>query len=254
MIDIIPAIDLIGGECVRLTQGDYDRKTTYFKDPLRVAKMYEEIGVKRLHLVDLDGAKASKPMNLAVLERIAGKTKLTIQYGGGIKSEEALNEVFLAGADRAICGSVAILNPELLAGWIKKYGTEHIILGADVKEGRVATHGWLESSDVSAADLIRKFVSYGLSQVICTDISKDGMLEGPSFGLYEELQKEFPGVEVTVSGGISSIDDIKRLDRMKLRSVIVGKAIYENKITLEQIQQCLQKESSPVSTSRTGRR
>lgn len=239
MITIIPAIDMIGGECVRLTQGDYDKKTTYYKDPLEVAKRYEDVGIERLHLVDLDGAKESYPVNLKVLERIAAKTSLDVQYGGGIKSDQALTDVFNAGAKRAICGSIAVKEPESFQRWLSLFGSEKMILGADVKDGKVAINGWLDSSEDEVEGLIDRFVPYGISQVICTDISKDGMLTGPNFDMYLDLQERFPGVDVTVSGGISEMKDIYRLYEMGLRSVIVGKAIYEGKITLEDIKKCL---------------
>lgn len=242
MITIIPAIDIINGECVRLTQGDYAKKSTYYKDPLEIAKKYEDIGIKRLHLVDLDGAKASKPMNLKVLERIATATKLDIQYGGGIKNSEALNSIFNSGAKRAICGSIAVTQPENFREWLVKFGGERIILGADIKDGKIATHGWVENSELSVYELIDKFTNDGLSQVICTDISKDGMLQGPTFELYEELQNRYNVINITISGGISALDDIDKLNRMNLRSVIVGKAIYEGRITLKQLEEWLQKE------------
>lgn len=237
MITIIPAIDLIDGSCVRLTQGDYDRKTTYYKDPLDVARRYEDCGIKRLHLVDLDGAKASHPVNLKVLERLATSTALQIQYGGGIKSSDALKEVFTAGAKRAICGSIAVKQPESFREWLDEFGPERMVLGADTRDGRIAINGWLEAAQMGVEELIESFRNAGLSQVICTDIAKDGMLSGPSVPLYVKLQKLFPGIEITVSGGISSWDDIENLDRNGLKSVIVGKAIYEGRITFEQLAQ-----------------
>jgi phosphoribosylformimino-5-aminoimidazole carboxamide ribotide isomerase len=240
MIEIIPAIDIIGGKCVRLTQGDYDRLTTYGDDPAEIARGYEAIGVRRLHVVDLDGAKASAPCNLEVLERICRTTSLDVEWGGGIKSEESLSAVLSAGANRAICGSVAVSNSELMDAWIERYGAEHIILGVDIRDGKVATHGWLKESEMGASEIIERFRPRGLSQVICTDISKDGMLGGPTFELYERLQAEFPEVEITVSGGIGSMDDIRRLNDMGLRSVIVGKAIYEGRITMEELKEWLQ--------------
>lgn len=238
-IEIIPAIDIIDGQCVRLTQGDYNQKTTYSSDPLEIAKSYEAIGIRRLHVVDLDGAKASAPKNLATLEKIAFRTRLDIQYGGGIKNGDALRQVLNAGANRAICGSIAVTAPEQFEQWLGEFGPGHIILGADTKDGKVAINGWLESSTVDVQTIIRRFAAHGLSQVICTDISRDGMLTGPNFDLYRTLQEEFPAIEVTVSGGISSMEDLVRLDQMNLRSVIVGKAIYEGKITLEQLKTCL---------------
>lgn len=241
MIEIIPAIDVIDGQCVRLSQGDYDRRSTYYKDPLEVALRYEECGVRRLHLVDLDGAKQSMPANLAVLERIASHTGLEIQYGGGIKSREALEEVFSSGAGRAICGSIAVRSPELFAGWLGEFGPGRVILGADTKDGKIAINGWLEAATMGVEELIGQFLPAGLAQVICTDISRDGMLTGPSTPLYVRLQAEFPEVDITVSGGISSMDDIIALDKAGLRSVIVGKAIYEGNITFKMLKECLQK-------------
>ena len=239
MIEIIPATDLIGGACVRLTQGDYASRKTYYRDPLEAALRFEGAGIRRLHMVDLDGAKASQPRNLAVLERVATKTMLEVQYGGGIKSRDALRSVFDAGARRAICGSVAVREPELFAGWLAEFGPERLILGADVRDGAVAIQGWLESSALSAPDLIERFIPQGLTQVICTDISCDGMLCGPSAAFYADLQERFPAVEITVSGGIASMNDIEELDRQGLRSVIVGKAFYEGRITLKDLERCL---------------
>ncbi len=238
-IEIIPAIDLIGGQCVRLTQGDYGRRTVYSSDPLEVARSYEAIGVRRLHVVDLDGAKAASPRNLDTLRKIAAGTNLDVQYGGGIKSGEALRAVLEAGANRAICGSVAITDPDRFEEWLAAYGAEHMILGADIRAGKVAINGWQEASETDVRTVVGRFASHGLRQTICTDISRDGMLGGPNFELYAMLQEAFPEVEVTVSGGISTLDDIVRLDAMGLRSVIVGKAIYEGRITLKELERCL---------------
>lgn len=237
-IEIIPATDIIGGACVRLTQGDYGRRTTYYSDPFEAALRFEETGIRRLHMVDLDGAKAAEPQNLAVLERIAAKTSLEVQYGGGIKSRAALRSVFDAGARRAVCGSVAVREPELFARWIAEFGPERLILGADVRDGVVAIQGWTERSERTAPELIETFLPAGLRQVVCTDISRDGMLCGPAVALYADLQRRFPQVEITVSGGVSSPDDIARLEREGLRSVIVGKALYEGRITLEKPGPC----------------
>lgn len=235
MITIIPAIDIIDGECVRLTQGDYNQKSSYYKDPLDVALRYEECGLKRLHLVDLDGAKSKHPVNLRVLERIASRTSFDIQLGGGIKSSEALHDVFNAGASRAICGSVAVTNPELFEGWLTEFGAQKIILGADTKDGKVAIAGWLESSQVGVEQIIERFASSGLKQVICTDIAQDGMLQGPSTPLYVALQEQFADIDITVSGGVSGVDDILSLNEKQLRSVIVGKAIYEGRISFDEL-------------------
>ena len=238
MIEIIPATDIIDGACVRLTQGDYASRKTYYRDPLEAALRFEEAGIRRLHMVDLDGAKAAEPQNLAVLERIAAKTSLEVQYGGGIKSRAALRSVFDAGARRAVCGSVAVREPELFARWIAEFGPERLILGADVRDGVVAIQGWTERSERTAPELIETFLPAGLRQVVCTDISRDGMLCGPAVALYADLQRRFPQVEITVSGGVSSPDDIARLEREGLRSVIVGKALYEGRITLEKPGPC----------------
>ena len=229
-IEIIPATDIIGGAC--------GRRTTYYSDPLEAALRFEETGIRRLHMVDLDGAKAAQPRNLAVLERIASKTALEVQYGGGIKSTEALRSVFDAGARRAICGSVAVRRPELFAGWLAEFGPGKLILGADIRDGKAAVQGWTEASELSAQELIAQFAPQGLAQVICTDIARDGMLCGASAEFYAALQGEFPGVEITVSGG--SMADIEALDGAGLRSVIVGKALYEGRITLEELKRCLQ--------------
>ncbi len=238
-IEIIPAIDLIEGRCVRLTRGDYSQRTIYSDRPADVARRYADIGIRRLHLVDLDGAKASKPVNLGVLEEIVSATGFDVQYGGGIKSAGALRSVFDSGAHRAICGSVAVTSPSLLSEWLGEWGSDRIILGADVKDGSVATHGWMQSSGIGINDIIDRFIPFGLRQVICTDISKDGMLSGPSFELYESLQQRYPQMEITVSGGIASMDDIRRLDQSGLCNVIVGKAIYEGRIGLTDLEEWL---------------
>lgn len=241
-IEIIPAMDLIQGSCVRLTQGDYGRLTTYDRDPLDAALRFEAAGARRLHMVDLDGAKAQQPANLAVLERIAARTSLEIQYGGGIKSSAALRDVFAAGAQRAVCGSIAVREPERFAAWLEEFGGERLILGADLRDGRIAIQGWLETTMLSAAELIARFRPQGLRQVICTDIARDGMLCGPATQFYAALQREFPDVEITVSGGIGALDDLAALDRAGLHSVIVGKAIYEGRITLNDLERCLRNE------------
>ena len=239
MIEIIPATDIIDGACVRLTQGDYASRKTYYRDPLEAALRFEEAGIRRLHMVDLDGAKASEPRNLAVLERIAARTSLEVQYGGGIKSRQALFDVFAAGARRAICGSLAVRQPDLFAAWLTEFGPERLILGADIRDGAVAVQGWTERSEMTAQELIARFAPQGLAQVICTDIARDGMLCGTSAEFYAGLQGQFPGVEITVSGGIASMTDIEALDGAGLRSVIVGKALYEGRITLEELKRCL---------------
>ena len=237
-INIIPAIDLIDGKCVRLTKGDYSQKKQYDASPLDMALRYQDIGIRRLHLVDLDGAKSSSPRNLHVLEEIATRTSLDIEWGGGIKSDEALRDAFNAGAHHLIIGSVAVSRPELFARWLEQYGGDRLILGADVNDGRVAINGWMDQSEQTIEALIDRFRPNGLREVICTDIAKDGMLQGPSFDLYARLQAAYPELDIIVSGGISAMDDIYRLNEMHLRHVIVGKAIYEGRITLEEIEKC----------------
>ena len=248
MINVIPAIDLIDGKCVRLTKGDYNQKKQYDASPLDMALRYQDIGIRRLHLVDLDGAKSNSPKNLHVLEEIAIRTSLEIEWGGGIKSDQALYDAYNAGADYLIIGSVAVSKPDLFARWLSEYGGGRLILGADVNEGRVAINGWLEKSKQTIDALIDRFIPHGLSEVICTDISKDGMLQGPTFDLYARLQAKYPEQDIIVSGGISKMDDILRLDEMddilrldemNLRHVIVGKAIYEGRITLEELKRGL---------------
>lgn len=231
--NIIPAIDLIGGQCVRLTQGDYDKSKTYSSDPLSMARRFEDAGARRLHLVDLDGAKASAPANLDVLEKIAGGTSLTVEFGGGIKSEASLKSVIDAGASYAICGSIAITSPEMFRGWLESFG-EKIILGLDLKNGFVATHGWLKTSQASAESVLESFGGL-VRQAIVTEISRDGMLQGVDTGFYSGLQTAFPDVDIVVSGGVSSLADIKEIKKNGLRAAIVGKAIYEGRVDLNEL-------------------
>jgi phosphoribosylformimino-5-aminoimidazole carboxamide ribotide isomerase len=239
MVEIIPAIDIIEGRCVRLSQGDYAQRKVYDASPVDMAKRYADCGVKRIHVVDLDGAKSASPQNLKTLERMAVGAAVEIEWGGGLKSEEALRAIFDYGATYAIVGSVAAQRRELFAEWLQMFGGDKMILGADVRNGKVSVNGWLEDLAISIEELIDGFLPYGLNQVICTDITKDGMLEGPSFGLYTDLQSRYESVDFTVSGGIASMADIERAEELKLRKVIVGKAIYENRITLKEIEQWL---------------
>ena len=238
-IEIIPAIDIIEGRCVRLSQGDYDRRKVYDESPVDMAKRYADCGVKRIHVVDLDGAKSSAPKNLKTLERMVIGSGVEIEWGGGIKSEESLRALFDYGATYAIVGSVAAQQPMLFAEWLAKFGGQRMVLGADVRNGKVSVNGWLEDLAVTIEELIDDFLPMGLNQVICTDITKDGMLQGPSDELYVELQSRYPSVDFTVSGGIGSMADIERLNEKNLRKVIIGKAIYENRITLKDIEQWL---------------
>lgn len=236
MTDIIPAIDLIGGKCVRLSKGDYEQKKIYDASPVDMARRYADCGVKRIHMVDLDGARLSSPANLNVLEAVADKVGCEIEWGGGIADDNALRSVFNAGATQAVIGSVAALKPDLFRSWLLAYGGGAMVLGADARDGLIAVKGWMEATSLSIDGLVEMFLADGLNQVICTDISKDGMLQGPSAGLYSRLQGKFPGIVFTVSGGISSMKDIEDMAELGLRRVIVGKAIYENRITLKDIE------------------
>ena len=237
MIRIIPAIDIMSGKCVRLTKGDYSTAKSYSDNPVEVAELFRDAGLESLHIVDLDGARTSSPQNLKVLESIASATGMKIEWGGGIKDRSALDAVLGSGASQAICGSIAVTDMEEFRNWLTEYGPDRIILGADARGGRIATHGWLRESGLTVAQLVETYIPYGLKKVICTDIACDGMLHGPSFGLYSSLQELFPDLELTASGGIGSIADIAGLDRMGIGSVIVGKALYENRITLNEISQ-----------------
>ena len=239
---IFPAIDIMDGKPVRLLRGDFDTAEQVAEDVLTTAKQFARVGCTWVHMVDLDGARAQRPANLKVLERIAARTRLEIQYGGGIKSRTALCDVFSAGARRAVCGSVAVREPDCLAAWLAEFGGERLILGADLRDGRIAIAGWSEETPLGAAELIGRFRKQGLQQVICTDIARDGMLCGPATSFYAALQAEFPNVEITVSGGIATLGDLTALDRAGLRSVIVGKALYEGRITLEDLGRCLPNE------------
>lgn len=257
MIRIVPAIDLIGGRCVRLTRGDYATKKVYDASPVETARRYADCGVQRIHLVDLDGAKASRPCNLSVLEQIAAAVSCELEWGGGIASSEDLAQVFDAGASHAIIGSVAALQPERFEEWLSRWGSR-MVLGADVRqteaagaaglEGwRVAVKGWQEEAPLSLDAILRRFAGRELREAIVTDIGRDGMLQGPTTGLYVQLQAAFPQVTFTVSGGVSSMDDIRALDAAGLQKAIVGKALYENRITLKDIALWSQKESYPAS-------
>jgi len=232
---IIPAIDLIDGDCVRLTKGEYDTKKIYSTDPLEIAKRFEEAGFKRLHLVDLDGAKAGKVINLAVLERICSQTSLTVDFGGGIKTEVDLKKVLNAGAKQVTIGSLAVQKPELVKEWIECYGAETFIIGADVKEGKIAISGWLETSQLELNDFVQSYYELGIRHVLCTDISKDGMLQGPAFELYNDLMLRFPALQLIASGGVSGIHDVHLLKSNYIPAVVIGKAIYEGLIDLNEL-------------------
>jgi len=237
--EIIPAIDLIDGKCVRLSQGDYKQKIIYNEQPLEVAKMFEEIGIKRLHLVDLDGAKKGAVVNQKVLETIASKTNLIIDFGGGIKTDDSIQSVFDAGAHMATLGSIAVKNKSLFYSWIKKYGVNKIMLGADVKDEKIAVGGWLESTDISIIDFIDENISNGIENIFCTDISKDGLLQGPGIELYKKIISHFPSIQLIASGGVSNIYDLNELKATGCSGVIIGKAIYEGRITIKELKSFL---------------
>lgn len=237
MIDIIPAIDIIDGQLVRLQQGDYNVKTVYSQNPLDVAKQFEDVGVRRLHVVDLDGAKAHHIVNYKTLETLATQTKLVIDFGGGIKSDEDVRIAFESGAQLITGGSIAVNRPALFLSWLEKYGADHIILGADIKDGCIAVTGWTESSDAKWQSFISSYVNRGIRRVISTDISRDGMMSGPATELYKDMMEQFPELHVTASGGVSCLNDVKQLDAAGVPSVIVGKAIYEGRITLNDLVQ-----------------
>lgn len=235
MIEIIPAIDIIEGKCVRLSQGDYTQKKVYNENPLEVAKMFADAGIRRLHLVDLDGAKAQHIVNYKVLERIAANTDLIIDFGGGLKSDNDLRIAFESGAAMVTGGSVAVKNRDVFSQWIQKYGGEKIILGADVKDEKIAVSGWTETTNIDLIPFINDYMEEGISKVICTDISKDGMLQGTATGLYKKMLLAIPGMYLIASGGVSSVKDIEDLVEAGVSAVITGKAIYEGKITLNEL-------------------
>ena len=233
---IIPAIDIINGQCVRLTKGDYSTKKVYNENPLEVAKMFEDVGIEYLHVVDLDGAKAQHIINYNILESIASKTNLQVDFGGGLKSDEDLKIAFESGAHQVTGGSIAVKNPAKFLNWLEIYGTDKIILGADCLDQKIAIQGWQEESDKEVIAFIKEFVAKGVSYVICTDISKDGMLQGPSFELYETILSSVNSVKLIASGGISAFDELPKLANLGCEGVIIGKAIYEGNISLKQLE------------------
>lgn len=234
-MQIIPAIDLIDGKCVRLTEGDYAQKKIYNEDPLEVAKAFEGIGLMRLHLVDLDGAKAGEVVNWKVLEKIANQTALQIDFGGGIKKEATLKTVFDTGASYATIGSLAVKNRAVFEEWIERFGAEVFMLGADVFEEKIAIGGWIEKTNIDVFEFMQSYINKGISQLFCTDIQKDGKLEGPSTNLYKKIIAQFPALHLIASGGVSNIEDLRILREIGCSGAIVGKAIYENRITLKEL-------------------
>lgn len=234
MIELIPAIDIINGQCVRLTKGDYDQKTVYGK-PLDMALEFERIGYKRLHVVDLDGAKSKHIVNDAVLREITSSTNLVVDFGGGIKTDEDIEKAFAAGASMVTIGSIAVTNPNLFMGWLEQYGTDRMILGADVRHGKISINGWKEDSAEDLLPFLRKYVDAGVRNVLCTEISKDGTLAGPAIELYQEIMDAYPQLHLIASGGVSSLNDIIALNAAGIPAVVFGKAIYEGKINLKEL-------------------
>ena len=235
MIELIPAIDIINGQCVRLTKGDYKQKKVYHDDPVVVAKDFEALGFRRLHIVDLDGAKSKHIVNDAVLRGITSATSLTVDFGGGIKTEEDIEKAFEAGAAMVTIGSVAVTDPDLFIGWLKKYGPEKLILGADVRNGMISINGWKEDSSEPLLPFLRKYIDAGVVNVLCTEISKDGTLQGPAVALYKEVMANYPQLHLIASGGVSRQEDIEELEREGIPAVVFGKAIYEGRIDLKSL-------------------
>lgn len=241
---IIPAIDIIDGKCVRLTKGDYTTQKIYNENPLEVAKSFQDAGITHLHLVDLDGAKAHRIINYSILENIASKTHLQVDFGGGIKTDEDLQIAFECGAHQITGGSIAVKNPTLFSSWIEKYGSEKIILGADAKNEKIAISGWEEESDKELIPFIEEYFTKGIRYVICTDIAKDGMLQGPAMELYQRILQQIPDIQLIASGGVSDSSEFSRLAEIGCEGVILGKAIYEHKITLPQIEKFILSQSA----------
>jgi phosphoribosylformimino-5-aminoimidazole carboxamide ribotide isomerase len=235
MMEIIPAIDLIGGQCVRLSQGDFDQKTVYSSNPLEMAKRFEDSGLQCLHLVDLDGAKAGEPKHLSVLEQITKKTKLKVDFGGGVRDIEAMKSILNAGAVMISVGSLALKNKVLMKQAITELGANSFFIGADVRDEQITVSGWLEKSNVHVLDFIKEYAELGVEHFFCTDVAKDGMLQGPSIDLYRLIIQRFPEIRLTASGGVSSFDDLMALQQINCAGAIVGKALYENRITLESL-------------------
>lgn len=235
MIELVPAIDLIEGKCVRLTKGDYDTQKVYNEDPVCVAREFESYGFKRLHVVDLDGARSKHVVNYRTLEKIASQTELVIDFGGGIKSDEDLHITFDCGAAMVTVGSIAVSSPDTFCQWLERYGAEHIILGADVKDGLISINGWKEQSSLELIPFLETYIKKGVSNILCTDISKDGMLQGPAIELYKTVMQAFPECKLIASGGVGNLNDIISLDEAGIPAVVFGKSIYEGKISLNEL-------------------
>lgn len=237
MIKIIPAIDIINGHCVRLSQGDYQRITDYSESPAAMAENFEALGFKRLHVVDLDGARSGKVINIKALKEITSRTNLIVDFGGGIKSEEDLKNVFEAGASAVSIGSIAVSDPDIVSLWADSFGAEKFIISADVRDNIVRTNGWTKDSGITLNQLISRYWNKNIRRILCTDISRDGMLCGSNIELYQTIMEQFPDCKLIASGGISSLEDIKKLDEAKIPAVVIGKAIYEQQINLEELAQ-----------------
>jgi phosphoribosylformimino-5-aminoimidazole carboxamide ribotide isomerase len=235
MIELIPAIDIIDGKCVRLTKGDYNSQKVYDENPTAIAKKFEALGFKRLHIVDLDGAKSKHIVNANVLKSITESTNLIVDFGGGIKTEADIQKAFENGASMVTIGSIAVTNPELFVSWLERFGSEKMILGADVKNGLISINGWKEESTQELLPFLKHYLECGVKNVLCTEISKDGTLQGPAVDLYRNVMKEYPSLHLIASGGVSSMDDLKRLDQYGIPAVVFGKAIYEGKINFEEL-------------------
>ncbi|UYZ60235.1 1-(5-phosphoribosyl)-5-[(5-phosphoribosylamino)methylideneamino]imidazole-4-carboxamide isomerase [Hymenobacter latericus] len=234
-MEIIPAIDLIGGQCVRLTEGDFAQQTTYDSDPLAVAQRFEQHGMRRLHLVDLDGARAKRPVNLPMLERIARHTNLIIDFGGGLQQEEAVRQAFDAGAAQITAGSIAVREPDTVQAWLRSFGAERIIVGADFRDNHISINAWAEQSERTLAEFVAAYLGAGATTFVCTDVSKDGKLQGPSLGAYKALRAELPQAQLVASGGVTTIADVEALAEVGMHGAIIGKAIYEGTIRLEDL-------------------
>lgn len=235
MIELIPAIDIIGGQCVRLTKGDYEQKTVYRDSPVLTASEFEQLGFKRLHVVDLDGAKSKHIVNSEVLRNITTETSLVVDFGGGIKTDDDIEQAFSNGAAMVTVGSIAVTEPDLFEKWLDKYGPERMILGADVRNGKISINGWKEDSKEDLLPFLKKYIAMGVKNVLCTEISKDGTLQGPAIELYQKVMQAYPTIHLIASGGVSSIDDIKALEAAGIPAVVFGKAIYEGKINLKEL-------------------
>ena len=239
MIDLIPAIDIINGSCVRLVEGDFDRKTDYGHDPVMMTKFFEGAGFKRLHVVDLEGARSGSPIHIPLLKRMANDRKITIDFGGGVREADQVEEILKAGAKQVSIGSIAVKDPDKVVEWIQKFGPESFLLGADIKDGKIATNAWMETSSLTIDEFLSTWIEKGIKQFFCTDVSRDGKLQGPALDLYKKIKKDFPEIYIVASGGVSNVGDIQELDDAGIDAVIFGKAYYEGRITINELSKWL---------------